>query len=534
MTFWADEVAQSLDPAVRHTVHDSKTPSGTVPVSGLRGPVISDAIARAARAAGRDVRFLYGIDDMDPMDSQSMRSQEGMAEQMGRPLSAIPSPDRAVGADYADYHANRFLATFAGLGIRPEIYRMRDLYRDGRMDPQLELVLRRADVVRQVYRDVAKVQRADDWLPVQVVCESCGRVGTTYATDFDGATVAYECLPDRSRFGRGDDVAQWAQGCGRSGRVSPFGGRAKLPWNLEWCAQWALFDVTYEEAGKDLMTAGGSRERSNALFRAVWEREPPPGLFHEFLNLGGKKMSSSKGIGAAAHDLVGAYPGELIRFLMLRTRPQTAIEFDPAGQALPRLLDEYDRCADAFAADPGSELGRVWALSQLGDAPVPLGFRVRFSVLASWIQIPSIDPRSEAVKVKGSSLTAGEERELGRRIDLARVWLERWAPEEAKFGVASELPAVSLSDPQRAYLREVAAFVGTITDPEAMQEELFEAAKRVGLVTPEGKVSKDAFGALYSAFIGKPNGPRAGWLLTTLFEKDAAFVRKRLEDAAKA
>ncbi len=534
MAFWADEVAASLDPGVRHTIHDSKTPSGTVPISGLRGPVISDAIARAARAAGREVRFLYGIDDMDPMDSQSMRSQEGMAEQMGRPLWAIPSPDPSVGTDYADYHATRFLATFADLGIRPEIYRMRDVYRDGRMDPQIEIVLRRADRVRQAYREVANVQRADDWLPVQIICESCGRVGTTYATDFDGTTVAYECLPDRSRFGRDDDIAQWAQGCGRSARVSPFGGRAKLPWNLEWCAQWALFDVTYEEAGKDLMTAGGSRERSNALYRAVWEREPPPGLFHEFLNLGGKKMSSSKGIGAAAHDLVSVYPGELIRSLMLRTRPQTAIEFDPAGQALPRLMDEYDRCADAFAAGTGDELGRVWALSQLAETSEPLGFRVRFSLLASWIQIPSIDPLKEAARLKGSPLSEREEGDVRRRIDLARIWLERWAPDEAKFGIAKELPALQLTDLQRAYLREVATLVGTITDPEVMQQELYEAAKRVALVTPEGKPSKDAFGALYSAFIGKPNGPRAGWLLTSLFEKDPSFVRKRLEDAAKA
>ena len=67
-----------------------------------------------------------------------------------------------------------------------------------------------------------------------------------------------------------------------------------------------------------------------------------------------------------------------------------------------------------------------------------------------------------------------------------------------------------------------------------MQHELYEAAKRVGLQTADGKVTKDAFAALYSAFIGKPNGPRAGWLLTALFEKDPSFVRKRLEDAAAA
>ena len=42
-------------------------------------------------------------------------------------------------------------------------------------------------------------------------------------------------------------------------------------------------------------------------------------------------------------------------------------------------------------------------------------------------------------------------------------------------------------------------------------------------------MSRDAFAALYLAFIGKPNGPRAAWLLVTL---DPAFVSARLEEAS--
>ena len=51
-------------------------------------------------------------------------------------------------------------------------------------------------------------------------------------------------------------------GAGASGWISPFGGTAKLGWNLEWAAQWSLFGVTIEPNGKDLSTAGGSRDRS--------------------------------------------------------------------------------------------------------------------------------------------------------------------------------------------------------------------------------------------------------------------------------
>src|SRR6266536_3838931 len=188
-----------------------------------------------------------------------------------------------------------------------------------------DLVLRHADVVRRIYAEVSNVRKDEHWMPVWVICENCGRIGTTHATDYDGATVAYECRPD---------YVPWATGCGHRGRISPFGGNAKLPWNLQWCAMWDHFAVTYEEGGKDLLTSGGSRERSNELYRAIWKEEPPAGLGHEFMTIGGRKMATSKGIGASAVELVDIYPGELVRFLMLRTHPKRAIEFDPAGMSL--------------------------------------------------------------------------------------------------------------------------------------------------------------------------------------------------------
>jgi lysyl-tRNA synthetase, class I len=87
---WADELAASVEgPQV---VNDSKTPSGTVHVGSIRGPVILDVITRALRARGLDTTLLYGVDDLDPMDAQALLSPDAIEREMGRrsPTSRIP------------------------------------------------------------------------------------------------------------------------------------------------------------------------------------------------------------------------------------------------------------------------------------------------------------------------------------------------------------------------------------------------------------------------------------------------------------
>ncbi|TMF62808.1 MAG: hypothetical protein E6I14_06755 [Chloroflexi bacterium] len=64
-----------------------------------------------------------------------------------------------------------------------------------------------------------------------------------------------------------------------------------------------------------------------------------------------------------------------------------------------------------------------------------------------------------------------------------------------------------------------------------MQNQLYEAAKQVGLLDAHGKPSRDAFAAIYLAFIGKPVGPRAGWLLLSI---EPERVRRRLDDLGRA
>ena len=533
---WADELAARVSgPQV---VNDSKTPSGTVHVGSLRGPVILDVVARALRTAGHETTLLYGVDDLDAMDAQALLTPDAVERYMGVPLAHIPDQLPDGHASYARHHAQIFIDLFADLGIRPDrYYWMSEIYASGAMDEYVGRALDRADVVRDLYQRVSNVQHPDTWHPVLVMCETCGKVGTTIVTKWDGQRVFYECRAD---------LVTWARGCGATGWTSPFGGRAKLPWNLEWAAQCSVLGVTIEPCGKDLATAGGSRDRADAIAREVYEREPPIRIDYEFLNIGGRKMSTSKGRGAAAHEMVEVIPPEQLRTLFIRPRPNHAIEFDPEGtDAIPRLFDEFDKLADATAGRPikgelppgYASVFRYALLDPAADVAAEAeAFRPNFAHLAFLIQVPNADIPALMVAEKGSPLTERERAVLDERVAAARAWLESYAPDRARMAVRDALPEESavLDGEQRGFLGALAGAVATAGDDgtasgprggDAWQTAIFATAAGLGL--PPGR----AFTALYLAFLGRPNGPRAGWLLAGL---DSAFVAQRLREAAAA
>jgi len=526
--YWADELATRVSgPQV---VNDSKTPSGTIHVGSLRGPVTLDVIARALRDHGLETQVLYGIDDLDPMDTQSLLTGDAVERSLGVPLAHVPDPDDETHDSYARHFASLFIDTFDRLGIKPDrYYWMSEVYASGEMDRYVRIALERAQVVRDIYRAVSQVERPPGWLPIHVVCPTCGRIGTTLASDWDGETVAFSCLPD---------LVEWARGCGTTGRLAPFGGAGKLPFNVDWAARWSLLGVTIEPCGKDLATAGGSRDRADAIARRVFEREPPLRVDYEFLNIRGQKMSTSRGRGAAAHEMAEVLPAEQLRLLFLRPRPNQAIEFDPQGtDAIPRLFDEFDRLASAvagrsFRGELPPDYERLFAMSLPARADVAeeaQAFRPPFAHLAFLLQVPGVDLGEKVAAEKGEPLTDRERAILEERVSAARAWLDDYAPERARVAVQDELPptAADLGAEQRTFLEALAERLTDATASwtgDGLQSAVFDVARERNLPPAQ------AFAALYAAFLGRPNGPRAGWLLASLAPD---FVRERLRAAGR-
>jgi lysyl-tRNA synthetase class 1 len=513
---WVDLLAEEIVKVrseARYVVNDAKSPSGRVHVGSLRGVILHDCVAMALRDRGLSVDYMYGYDDYDPMDGLPA-GHEDLAPYLGVPLSNVPSPDRQA-ASFARYYAGEFTRVFNRLGATPRVYWTSEQYTSGAFDEAIRTALDRADEIIEIDRAISGSRKAERH-PVQVICEVCGKIGTTVILGWDGTEVAYACRPDK---------VTWATGCGHEGRRSPFGGGSKLQYITEWAAKWRLLRVTIEGAGKDHMTRGGSFDRAGAIVEAIYGYPRPFSIPYEWLLVGGKKMASSKGVGVPAADFAELLRPELARFTIVRPHYRQAVNFDPTGETIPLLYDEYDKAARShFGHEADPDLARTFHYAHPAGGMIDV-YRMRFSKVAHLCQIPSVDLAEQAEIEKGRPLTAADRAELDTRVTDARRWLQTYAPESYRLDIQATLPAgaAALSDAQRRFLGALVSLLEEGMDGEALHAAIH------ALKGEHGLAPKAAFGAIYQVFLGKDSGPQAGWFLAAL---DRPFVVRRLREAA--
>jgi len=506
--FWVDNVVAELKKRKLplEWVDDAKTPSGRIHVGSLRGVVVHDLIYKALKSAGVKTRYTYIFDNHDPMDAlPNYLSKEEFGKYLGLPLFKVPSPEKGFN-NYAEYYAFEFKNVFNKIGCNPEILWTADLYKSGKMNPIIKECLDKASAIRKIYEELYEKKVPENWYPFQPYCTSCGKVSTTRVTNWSGEKVSFICEID---------AVKWTKGCGFKGEMSPFSSEngivGKLPWKVEWAAKWKVIGVTVEGAGEDHMSKGGSHDLASLICKKVIKYPIPYALPYAFFLIGGRKMSSSKGRGSSASEMLEILPPELLRFLMVKTKISQQINFDPSGDTIPKLFDEYQKAADSYFDKKNDDLARIFELSQIDGIKKPPS--IRFSVLTQWVQMPNME---------GEIVKEG----LEQWASYAKTWVEKYAPESEKFSLQQSLPesAKKLSDNQKKYLRKISLELNKSWKPENFQVNLFEWAKELELP------SKDAFSAIYTPLLNKNFGPKAGWLILSL---DKDFVKKRFSEAAK-
>lgn len=528
-------------------IDDMKTPSGRVHVGALRGVIVHDLLYKAFSDSDDDINISYVFNNMDQMDAiPSYLEYEKWEKYAGMPLYKIPSPDPSA-SNFAEFYAKEFMDVFESINCHPKIIWSSDLYESGKMNDVIREALDNAQIIRELYKSISKSVRPDNWYAFQVICEKCGKVGTTTVTAWDGKEVTYNCNPE---------MVAWAEGCGHSGSVSPFNGTGKLHWKVDWPAHWKVIGVTVEGSGKDHMSAGGSYDLSSAISKEALNYNPPYAPGYEWFTIGGAKMSSSKGIGTSAKDAASILPPDILRFLLVRTPIERSIDFNPFGDTIPNLVDDYDRCLTAYfdklenkipegkQGEVLEDFARIAELSQVRPLPTTRMYLPRFRTIVNLLKTRA-DILEFFEKQKGSALNDYERELLEERIIYAEGYLKTYAEDSDKIELLESLPdGLALTQSQKTFLKllkielekleteDRAASPKAVeprsgSDPERdkIQEIVFTILKENHLQ------AKEVFKAFYQILIGKEFGPKASDMILEFGVKTVvARIHKVFED----
>ncbi len=497
---WADVVAAQVPEDRIHHIATGITPSGPIHIGNMREVLTGDLVYKAIRNRGLDAELLYFADDFDPLRKVYPFLPEHFSEYVGKPISDIPCPCGECGS-YAEHYLTPFLNALKELDISPRVMYSSREYRGGSYTEEIRRALQSAGTIRAILERVSGRSLPEDWSPFYPICTACGTISRAKILEHEESShrVRYRCA------------------CGGEGWADYSRGEGKLVWRVDWPMRWAHFGITVEPFGKDHASAGGSYDTGKEIVTGVYHSPPPFPVVYEWISLKGRgEMHSSKGVVITINEMLDIVPPEVLRYLIVRTRPEKTIDFDP-GMGLISLIDEYDRVA-------ASGVGREYELSRISTIPTRIPFRHMVTV----VQIAH-DENGIFRCLARSGYNVSDHDNILKQAERVTFWLRRYAPPSVKFSVQEELPKVAqdLTREQRIALQEYARVLENLTrwSAEELHNTVYEVAEQ------QNVPAKDVFMAMYLAFLGQQRGPRLGWFLEALGKE---FVMMRLGEAVRS
>ena len=419
-------------------------------------------------------------------------------------MKLAPSPDPKFNS-MADLFGSDFINSMQSLGVEAEVFSSWELYHQGKFDEVIRMALDNGEKIQDIYQKVSGSRKKEQgWLPFQVICEQCGKLGTTRVFAWDGKKFPINA----SRI--------WLNGlrvAAMKGKFLRLAEPVSFPGKLTGRRIGKSSELPLKEREKTMLPKAALMILRWHFVKKCLTIKSRLDLPYEFILIGGKKMSSSKGMGLKAHDLVKILPPSSGQISCL---PETVL--NRKAILIRREQMPFRFCLTIIKKRPmriSIKAMKIWLgafeLSQVGEIQKPPV--IRFSVLAQWVQMPNME---EEIVKNG----------LEEWAKYARVWVERFAPEKDKFTVQKTVPVVArnLTGEQKAFLKKVAEELDKQWDGEEFQTRIYDLGKEMGLN------GKEAFAAIYLSLIGKDHGPKAAWLILSL---DKEFVRNRFDEAAK-
>ncbi len=498
---WADVEGSKLPP--EPLIATGITPSGPIHLGSLREILTGDAVKRASESG----ELLYIADSIDPLRKVYPFLDDSYEQYVGMPLHDIPCPC-GDHDNYAEHYLAPFLETIRELGIRCSIKYTHTMYAEGDYAEAAKLLIEAREEVAEIISKTTGRELDDSWYPYNPRCSDCGKMGDVEITSFEDPYVGYTC------------------GCGHEGKADIRTDDGKLPWRCDWPARWWMLGVDCEPLGKDHAAAGGSWDTGTEIIKAVFGTPPPHPIVYEWIQLKGKgAMSSSTGVAIKGEEMLAMVEPDIVRFLLMKTKPHSHIDFDP-GLPLLDLVDEYDTVeARYYDGELDQDTQRVYELSQIQGIPEYPPSRVPYRHLVNLVQI--YESADEMWEVSMGDEVGPEDYDLFKtRVEGVKYWLDEHAPPFVKFSVKKEMPEVSLNDKEIEFItRYLTELKGSDTwSPDSLHALVHTVAEDVGI--SKGK----SFGIFYRILLDQKRGPKLGRFLMQL---DREFLLERLEEVVE-
>jgi lysyl-tRNA synthetase class 1 len=449
----------------------------------------------AITASVYNARLILFSDDYDAMRKVPEGLPEWMREHLGKPLSAVPSPDSFSSGTFASDNnmkliefVDSILKDYNGsvVGSSPNRSRVSfvsstEYYKAGKFNDMLDRVWDSYDKIQAVMLPTLGEERRAtyspfmpvvpvEWGPVEVLQVPVNLVKVNDQRQISFVPPFYA-------------DSQTTVFCGVTD------GRTKLQWKVDWAMRWTHFDVDYEMSGKDLIDS----VKASAKICRILGGTPPAGMTYElFLDAEGKKISKTVGNGFSIEEwLTYGSTESLMMFLFQNPKAAKPLFID----LVPKMEDEFIKMAQKSLTPNDA----AWFFNEQGSVSVP---DISHSLL---LNLAIVSQASDPNILLGYL-------EQTRPIDPSiRSQVFELATRVTKYAEVSEL---FNRDRRTPTAQEAQAFSDLATRfsamvPEQTAEEFQYQVYEVGKAH-NFEPLRDWFKALYECLLGSSDGPRFG------------------------
>ncbi len=536
--FWADQLAKKIIERAKKegrivNIKCQQTPSGAKHIGNLNDVLRAYFPYKAILERGYEAEFVHTTDDRDPLKNvpKKLADLDGnwhesaklmkMDDYLGAPLCRIPDPFGCC-KSWSEHFTEVWMRGLEMLGVRPKLYSVDKLYKEGKFEPYIRMVFEKRKRVGEI---VAKFQKtkSKDYIPFDAICPKCGKLANVDGFDLKSKKVHFVC-------GGKSIKKRKAEGCGYEGWV-PW-SEGKLQWRFEWPALWAIFHTTFEPFGKD--HAEGSWKSGIVIAREIFEIEPPIPYVYEFFLVNGEKMSASVGNVYIVQDMMKIMEPEV--FLMFYTK-KPGKQRDLDLKNIYTLVDEFDR-AERIYFGSGEEknehekanLKRMYELV-MEKIPEKKPIRIPYTYASVIYQCHGLNKEKILTTLKNSGhipekISKEDEKRIIKRIELAGNWVKTWASERYKFNVKEKVDKNIIRSMTK---EQVNALIDLreVLKKDINEQELYNFFWKIA----EKNNIKPAqfFKAAYKVLIGKDSGPKLAPFILAIGKEKVSNLLKEIE-----